>query len=300
MAMDFSGRVAIVTGAGKGLGRAYAHWLAERGASVVVNNRAHAGRPSSAEAVAQEIRAKGGIAIADYHAVDDEKAGAAMVETAVREFGKLDILVNNAGIVDDLPLGEMPLAKMHEVMNINFWGSLYPTRAALPHMMKEGYGRVVLSSSQAGLYGQKDAALYAASKAALIGFARAVGREIGDKADVRINVVTPAAYTPMSMKVLPLEWEDYLSPFKVAPVVGWLSSEACGESGMIFNAGAGRVRRARIIEGPAVKIENDDMNGCFPQVDAIADTEEAASSFHSGRELMPELFAANEGLTEKA
>jgi NAD(P)-dependent dehydrogenase (short-subunit alcohol dehydrogenase family) len=250
--------------------------------------------------VAEEIRAKGGTAVADHHTVDDGLAGEAMVETALRAFGKLDILVNNAGIVDDMPFTEMPLSKMREVMEINFWGSLFPTRAALPHMMKAGYGRIVFSSSQAGLYGQKEASLYAASKAALIGLARTLGREIGDEADVCVNVITPAAYTPMSMKVLPPEWEDYMSPFKVAPVVGWLSSEDCKASGMVFNAGAGRVRRARIIEGPAVRIEDDDMNGCFPEVDTIPNPEEAASSFHSGKELMPELFAADRDLTEKA
>lgn len=300
MSVNYEGQVVMVTGAGKGLGRAYSLWFAERGAKVVVNNRSHPDRPSSAEAVVEEIRAKGGTAVADHSAVDDENAGEGLIETALANFGRLDVLVNNAGIVDDIPFLEMPLAKMREVMDVNFWGTLFPTRAALPVMLKQGYGRIVFSTSQAGLYGQKEASLYAASKAALIGLARTLGREIGDKADVRVNIIAPAAYTPMSAKAFAPEWKDYVSPFKVAPVVGWLASSDCRESGMIFNAGAGRVRRARIIEGPAVKIENDDMRGCFPEVDTIPDPQEAASSFHSGMKLMPELFEQNPDLADMA
>ncbi|KHK89085.1 SDR family NAD(P)-dependent oxidoreductase [Novosphingobium malaysiense] len=300
MGPNYEDQVVIVTGAGKGLGRAYSLWFAERGAKVVVNNRSHPGKPSSAEAVVEEIRARGGTAVADHSAVDREDAGECLVETALAAFGRVDALVNNAGIVDDIPFLDMPLAKMREVMEINFWGSLFPTRGVLPVMLKQGYGRIVMSTSQAGLYGQKEATLYGASKAALIGLARALAREIEGTCDLCVNIVAPAAYTPMSEKAFGPEWKEYVSPFKVAPVVGWLAGKDCRKSGMIFNAGAGRVRRARIIEGPAVEIVNDDMGGCFPQVDTFTDLVEAESSFHTGMVLMPELFAAIPDLTDMA
>lgn len=300
MSLDFENRVAIVTGAGKGLGRAYAKWLAERGAKVIVNNRIHPDTPSSAEAVVQEICDAGGIAVADHHSVEDDAGGAAMIQNALNIFGRLDILINNAGIVDDALFNDMSLERMRRVMDINFWGSLYPTRAAFPVMLEQGYGRIVLSCSQAGLYGQKENSLYGASKSALIGFGRGLSREVSDEMDVGINLIMPAAYTPMSSRTVDAKWADFMSSSKVAPVVGWLASDKCRESGLILNAGAGRVRRARIVEGPAVEIVGDDLSSCFPAIDDLSNPVEAGSSFESGMVLMPELFAAEPEMTEKA
>jgi NAD(P)-dependent dehydrogenase (short-subunit alcohol dehydrogenase family) len=300
MSLNFENRVAIVTGAGKGLGRAYAIWLAERGARIVVNNRIHPDTPSSAEAVVREIRDAGGTAVADHSAVDDEAGGEAMAQTALKAFGRLDILINNAGIVDDALFTDLSLDRMRRIMDINFWGSLYPTRAAFPIMLEQGYGRIVLSCSQAGLYGQKEGSLYGASKSALIGFGRTLGREVPEGVDLRINLITPAAYTPMSARSVDTKWSDYMSPFKVCPAVGWLASDKCQESGIILNAGAGRVRRARIVEGPVVDIVGDDISNCFPALDDLSNPVEAGSSFESGMILMPELFATDPEMIEKA
>ncbi len=126
----------------------------------------------------QEILDAGGTAVADHSAVDDETGGGAMVQTAINAFGRLDALINNAGIVDDAAFTDLSLDRMRRIMDINFWGSLYPTRAAFPVMLEQGYGRIVLSCSQAGLYGQKEGSLYAASKSALIGLGRTLGREV--------------------------------------------------------------------------------------------------------------------------
>lgn len=294
MALRFDGKVALVTGAGKGLGRAYALWLAQRGARVVVNNRTRPGQDSSAQSVVDEILANGGEAVADHHeAGDDPDAAIAMVEATISAFGKLDLLVCNAGITDNVDFAAMPVDLMRQVMDVNFWGSVHAVQAALPGMIDRRFGRIVLSTSQAGLFGQRRAAIYSASKAALIGLARGIGLDIARARtgiDVAINCVAPAAYTPMSAPMLKGEWQETMSPFKVAPVVGWLCSEACVESGMVYNTGGGHVRRARIMENAPVDLVDDDMAACFPALDSCEDMVEAGSSFESGRILIPELY----------
>lgn len=298
MNLRFDGQVALITGAGKGLGRAYALWLAARGATVVVNNRTHPGHPSSAQAVVAEILQLGGTAVADDHAVQNEADCRSMVQQTYDRFGRLDILVCNAGISDDTPFQEIALDRVREIMDINFWGTVYPVHAALPRMLASGYGRMVLTTSQAGLFGETGSAAYAASKAALIGLTRSIARDIGE-VDIRINLVAPAAYTPMSQRHIEPKWSDYMSPAKVAPVVGWLSSAACDRSGMIFNAGAGRVRRVKLLEGNPVEIPDDDMSACWPALDDMSGAVEAESSFGSGQVLMPELFAAIPEMVDK-
>lgn len=295
MTADFTGRVALVTGAGKGLGRAYALWLAQRGAKLVVNNRKHDGLPSSAEAVVEEIRQLGGEAVADHSpAGDDESAAHSMIETALSNFEKLDILVCNAGIAEDVIVQDMSADSLRKMMDINFYGTVHALRAAIPTMLDRKYGRVVFSISQAALFGQVRSAHYCASKAALIGFARGAGIDLKPSrnggADIRINCVAPAAFTPMSKRMLDEKWADFMSPFKVAPVVGYLCSENCNESGMIFNAGAGRVRRARIMETLPVEIPDEDFSFCLAQLDDMSGALEAISSFDSGAVLMPEMF----------
>lgn len=286
MSTRFDGRVALITGAGKGLGRAYALWMAARGAAVVVNNRVHEGVPSSAQAVVEEIRKAGGKAIADEHAVQEDADARAMVDAAIAAFGRLDILVCNAAIsLPNVPFHEVPLARVREVMDINLWGTLYPLHAALPGMLKQGYGRVVLTTSQVGLFGRAGTAPYACSKTAMIGLARSVGWE-GHERNIRVNVVAPAAYTTMSQAIGP-RFAEVLSPFKVAPVVGWLSSDACDRSGMIFNVGAGRVRRVMLHEGAVVEIPDDDMAACWPALDDMTGAVEAKDSTASGAILIP-------------
>ena len=298
MNLRFDKQVALITGAGKGLGRAYALWLAARGASVVVNNRVRPGAASSAQAVVEEITRAGGIALADEHAVESEAGAASMVEAAFSRFGRLDILICNAAISENVAFQEASLEHIRELLNVNLWGTIYVVHAALPRMLAARYGRVVLTTSQAGLYGQTGGTSYACSKSAMIGLARGIARDVGD-VDVKINTIAPAAYTPMSQKDVDARWSEFMSPFKVAPVVGWLCSSACNTSGLILNVGAGRIRRAKVMEGAAVEIKNEDVAACWPALDDMSNAVEAKSSFDSGMVLMPELFAADTAMIDK-
>jgi len=255
MHQDFSGRVALITGAGKGLGRAYAHWFAARGCSVVVNNRVHPGIPSSAASVVDEIRALGGQASVDEHGVDEEAGARAMVERVVSEFGRLDILLCNAGVSHIVPFKDLRLEDLKRLVDINIWGTIHPLHAAWPHMLAAGYGRLILTSSAVGFYGAPGFAAYGVTKSAMLGLTRSLAQEVPADADIRINLVLPLAHTPMSARTIGGGSDD-LKPEMVAPVVGWLGSEACTESGMILHVGAGSVTRARILESQRARAED--------------------------------------------
>lgn len=271
--MDFSGQVAIVTGAGSGLGKAYALWLAARGAAVVVNNRKHAGQPSSAAAVVAEIVARGGRAVADEHSVEDPKSGKAMVKAALDNFGRVDILICNAAVHWLTPFSKPDLSDFRQIMDINFWGTVYPLHAAWRVMLEQGYGRIVLTSSTGGVYGTPDCPAYSASKASMIGLARALTVDVPAGADIKINVLSPGAATKMLAGAVPSPNEkEALQGFdpaamlaamhvdKVAPAAAWLASKTCNESGMMLFAVAGRVSRVRVVEGAVVEIPDEDFN----------------------------------------
>lgn len=285
-ALDFSGRTAIVTGASKGLGRAYAHWLARHGCAVVASNRPAADGGSSAQKVVDEIIAAGGRAVAHDGAVQSAEAAQAMVEIAERNFGPPDIFISNAGIQAWRHFSDVSLDEMRTLLDINLWGCINGLKAVWPAMVKKGYGRIVLTGSSAGLWGQMQSADYGASKGAMIGLARSVALDVPEGADIRINVVAPAAYTPLSAASIDPKWADYASPDHVAPVVGWLCSDRCHSSGGIYHTGAGNVRRVQILEGPVHRLADGDidtvMNGLTAQP-------EWSSSFASGAEILPEM-----------
>ena len=286
---DFSGRTAIVTGAAKGLGRAYARWLAARGCAVVVSNRLAADGSSAAQATVDEIVAAGGRAIAHDGPVESETAAAAMADLALRHFGGIDIFVSNAGVVRWADFGSVGIDAMREVIDINLWGCVYGLKAVWPAMLATGYGRIVLTGSSAGLWGQVQSPAYGMSKAAMVGLARSIALDTEEEADIRINLIAPAAYTPMSAAHFGEQWADYASADKVAPVVGWLCSDRCRSSGGIYHAGAGHVRRVQILEGPLHNLSE----GTLDEVMSGLETQpEWASSFASGAELMPELAKA--------
>ena len=291
MTLNFAGRVALVTGAGKGLGRAYALWLAAHGARLVVNNRVHADRASSAQTVVAEIRAAGGDAVADEHGVETEAGGRAMVAAALQAYGRVDILICNAGITSAARYDVLSASDFHRVMDINFWGSMYPAMAVLPHMSRAGFGRIVTTVSTAGLFGQAQSAYYGASRSALIGFVRSVALDIEPNKDIHINMISPAGYTDMARAHIDAKFEAFMSPAKVAPVVGWLASERCRRSGLILHAGCGRVRRVQIMGAPRVDIRNDDVDDCWPALDEIAGGQEFSSSFAAGKSMNPEIYS---------
>ncbi len=241
-----SSRVVIVTGAGNGLGAAFAHALAAEGTTVLVNNRRHPDRPFSADAVAEGIRAAGGRATADDHAVDAPGAAEAIVANAVDTHGRLDALILNAGISGPamrIGAGDTGLA---EVMAINFFANARLVEASLPALGNAPAGRIVFVSSTGGLHGVRGRAAYAASKGALNGYALSLADELRHTA-IRVNIIAPYAATKMTAQ--PGRASDpALGPAGAAAMLAWLASAACGRTGEIWVAGAGHIRAARAME----------------------------------------------------
>jgi NAD(P)-dependent dehydrogenase (short-subunit alcohol dehydrogenase family) len=252
----YDGRVAIVTGAGGGLGLQHAKLLAERGASVVLNDiggtlDGHGTDASAAGKAAATITAMGGVAVADSHSVSTAQGAAALVATAVDTFGTVDILVNNAGILRDKSLLKMSESDFDEVLAVHLRGSFLTTRAAFAHMRQQGYGRIVNTTSPAGLFGNFGQANYSSAKAGLIGLTRTTATE-GARYNVLANLISPGAMTRMTEGLVGQLFGDagaeMLDPARVSPVVAWLVSEACDLTGEILGAVGGLVTRLFIAE----------------------------------------------------
>jgi NAD(P)-dependent dehydrogenase (short-subunit alcohol dehydrogenase family) len=253
--LRFDDRVAVVTGAGRGLGREYALLLASKGAKVVVNDPGSAvsgdgGDSAPAEQVVDEIRAAGGEAAACTESVATAEGGQASIATALEHYGRLDILIHNAGNVRRAPLSEMSYDDFDAVLDVHLRGAFHVLRPAFPVMCAAGYGRVVLTSSIGGLYGNHDVANYAAAKAGIIGLSNVVALE-GAAHGVTCNVIVPGAVTRMAEG---LDTSAYppMGPELVAPVVGWLAHENCSITGESLAAIAGRVARVVVAEAPGV------------------------------------------------
>lgn len=286
--LNFSGRVAIITGAAKGLGRAYAFWLAARGCAVVVSSRASASGPSNVEDIVREIRASGGRAAGHEGDVQSIADAAAAVETALQNFGPPDIFISNAGVQAFRDFASVSLPEIQALLATNLLGAIVGVKAIWPVMLAQGYGRIVLTGSSAGMWGQMQSADYSASKAAMIGLARSLTIDVPNESDIRINIISPVAYTPMSASSFDPKWAEYASPDHVAPVVGWLCSEKCTSSGGIYHAGAGHVRRVQILEGPIRLLADGDIDAVM---NSFAPQPEWTSSFASGAEILPAIAA---------
>jgi NAD(P)-dependent dehydrogenase (short-subunit alcohol dehydrogenase family) len=237
-------RVAIVTGAAAGLGKAYALHLAARGAAVVVNDIQRDADGWSVDRVADEIRSAGGRAVPDHNTVASPDGGRAIVATANAQFGALDIVVANAGIVRRGPFDELSDDDMRSVLNVNLEGAIWVTQAAYPLLKAQGRGRIVLVTSSAGIYGHGFGVNYCASKAGIVGLLRALSIE-GSTCGVRTNAISPFALTPMTRTTPGLSAQDAerLDPDFVAPVVVYLASDDCELNGQILTAGGGTVAR---------------------------------------------------------
>lgn len=250
MAIDLKGRVAIVTGAGGGLGRAHALLLAERGAKVVVNDLCTAtgsdGRPvSTSQVVADQIVAAGGEAIADRASVADNAQVEAMVATAMERWGRIDILVNNAGILRDKSFAKMDLADFRAVIDVHLMGSVYCTKAVWAIMREQHYGRIVMTTSSTGLYGNFGQSNYAAAKMALVGLMQTLSLE-GRKHNICVNCIAPTAATNMMEGLLTDEVVAKLKPELVSPGVLALVAEDA-PTRTILCAGAGSFEQAHIV-----------------------------------------------------
>ncbi len=254
--LPLRGRVAIVTGAGKGLGRAYALHLAACGASVLVNNHRHPAQKdeqTSARQTVDAIRAFGGTAQPDWSEVSNPRSGQDMVAHALTAFGRLDIVVANAGIDRVGSFGKQRMEDFRAVFNVGFFGNLHLAHAAWPHLLKQAYGRVVLTTSSAGLYANHGQAAYSSAKAAVIGLVRALAIE-GRRHGVLVNAIAPYAYSQMTAPYMDADMAGAFDPARVAPLVGWLASQDCDVSGEVLVSGAGLLRRADVGETAAVPL----------------------------------------------
>ena len=261
MTMRFDGRVAIVTGAGGGLGREHALALAKRGAKVVVNDLGGArdgsgGSATAAEAVVAEIEAMGGEAIANAASVTDFAAVEAMVKAAMDKWGRIDILVNNAGVLRDKTFAKMEIADFQFVMDVHLMGAVNCTKAVWEIMRTQNYGRIVMTTSSSGLYGNFGQSNYGAAKMALVGLMQTLSIE-GAKNDIRVNCLAPTAHTRMTEDLgaaLPLE---ALGPELVSPGVLYLVSDNA-PSRCILAAGAGGFERAYVTLTQGIRAVGDD------------------------------------------
>lgn len=275
--LRFDDRVAVVTGAGRGLGREYALLLASKGAKVVVNDPGGSltgdGTDSGpAQDVVGEIVSAGGQAVAVTDSVATPEGGQAIVGKAVEQFGRLDILIHNAGTVRRGSLKEMSYHDFDAVLDVHLRGAFHVVRAAFPHMCEAGYGRVVLTSSIGGLYGNHEVANYAAAKAGILGLCNVVALE-GAADGVLCNAIVPGAVTRMAEG---LDTSAYppMGPDLVAPAVGWLAHESCSVTGEFFVAIAGRIARAVVAESPGVYRPSWTVEQVGEQMDAIRDLSE--------------------------
>lgn len=249
--MRFDGRVAVITGAGRGLGRAYALLLASLGARVVVNDPGGAlagdgGDAGIAAEVVAEIRAAGGDAVANTDTVATPEGGAAIVQAALEAWGRMDVLVHNAGNVRYGSLRELSVEDFEAVLGVHLRGAFHVVRAAHPVMCDAGYGRIVLTSSIGGIYGNKHVGNYAVAKAGMIGLANVAALE-GEEHGVKCNIIVPSAVTRMAEGIDTSRYPP-MEPELVAPAVAWLCHEACLLNGEMLAAIGGRVARIFVAE----------------------------------------------------
>jgi NAD(P)-dependent dehydrogenase (short-subunit alcohol dehydrogenase family) len=291
MTIRFDNRVALVTGAGNGLGRAHAMLLASRGAKVVVNDPGGAvdgkgGDHAAADKVVAEIKAAGGVAVPNYDSVADPKGAANIVKTAVDAFGTVDIVVNNAGVLRDRTFHNMTVEDFDFVVKVHFLGTAYVTHAAWPIMRAKAYGRVVVTSSNSGIYGNFGQANYGGAKLAVVGFMNALRLE-GQKYNIFVNALAPVAGTRMTESLMTPEVLAKLKPEFVSPMVAYLCSEQCQRTGEIWSAGAGYFARIEYREAPGLRIAGRDptLEDVADNIDRIADLSTNRIFHTSGEEV---------------
>jgi|UniRef100_A0A7C4ER40 NAD(P)-dependent dehydrogenase (short-subunit alcohol dehydrogenase family)/acyl dehydratase/putative sterol carrier protein len=259
--LRFDDRVAVITGAGRGLGRVYALELAKRGAKVVVNdfggarNGSGEGAASPADSVVEEIKVLGGQAIANYDSVSTEEGGRRIIDAAMEAFGHLDILINNAGILRDKSFLKLEPADWDAVRAVHLDGAYYVTRAAFNHMRNNKYGRIVFTTSAAGLYGNFGQTNYSAAKMGLVGLMNSLKLE-GDKHGIKVNAIAPIATTRLTEDILPPDLAEKMKPELIAPLTMVLCSDRCPSNGSIYGAGMGRYFRIALVTGRSISLND--------------------------------------------
>ncbi len=250
--LGYDGKVVIITGAGGGLGRQHALLMASRGALVVINDLGGAVDGSgsdkgAAEHVVDEIKSLGGEAVADTNSVATPEGGQAIVQTALDAYGKVDVLINNAGILRDKSFHNMTPELLNPVLDVHLKGAFYVTQPAWVVMRDQGYGRIVSTSSAAGVFGNFGQTNYGAAKMGLVGFTRVLAVE-GAKYNIKANAIAPLALTRMTENLMGGAFGEKLSPGLVSPLVAYLAHEDCPVSGQLFSVGGGRVAHVFIGE----------------------------------------------------
>jgi len=281
--INFEGRVAVVTGAGGGLGRSHALLLASRGARVVVNDlggsRDGSGAGSEmADQVVQEIADNGGEAIANYASVAEPDAAKSMIDDAIEAFGKVDIIINNAGILRDTSFKNLTPDALDIVLKVHLYGAFYVTMAAWEHLRDNNFGRIVNTTSGSGLYGNFGQANYSAAKAGLVGLTRTLALE-GQKYNITANAIAPVAASRLTEDIMPPEMLENLAPEYVSPLVAYLVSDECTDTANVYSLGGGYYSRTALVEGAGVGFDH------IPTIEEIAHRWDEIGDLSKGNEL---------------
>ena len=294
MSLDFTDKVVIVTGAGGGLGKSHALEFARRGAKVVVNDLGGAmdgsgGSSDAAEAVVAEIKEAGGEAIANGSSVTDDAGVDNMIKQTMDAYGRIDVLVNNAGVLRDKSFAKMEINDFTFVVDVHLFGTMKPTKAVWPIMKEQGYGRIMVTSSSSGLYGNFGQSNYGAAKLGVVGFMNTLKLE-GQKDNIHINALAPVAWTRMTENLMPAEMEDMLTPERVTPAVVFMCSEGA-PTGKIICAGAGAYTSAAIVETKGAYLgENPSAEDVAENWETISKIDDAAKALFQGGEQTGRMF----------
>ena len=281
-------RTVAITGAGKGLGAAYAKYLACNGMNVLVNNRIHKNQKSSAEQIVEEIRNMGGNASANHSSIEDPNSGKEILEQCLDEFGSFDYLINNAGVAEGKTFHQTTLQDFNEIISINFTGAVNVSHACFQHMYENDFGSILFTTSGAGLFGQHGMPAYSSSKAGLIGLAHSLHLEAKTK-NLNINVLSPFAFTNMTKNFLTTSQKQQFTTDKVTPIVKFLL-ESQRISGNIFIAGGGQFKIAKMIENAGIDlsalnqisdVEIDNNLQSLMSLEEVVTREDASESFEA-------------------
>ena len=284
MTISFKDKVAIVTGAGGGLGRCHALQFAERGAKVIVNDLGGSvdgsgGSSEAADKVVEEIKAMGGDAISNGSSVTDKAGVKKLVDDAMAAYGRIDILVNNAGVLRDKSFAKVTLDDFEFVVNVHMMGSVYCTKAVWPIMVEQKYGRIVMTSSSSGIFGNFGQSNYGSAKMGVVGLMNTLRIE-GQKNNIKVNSLVPVAATRMTENLgMPDAVFDSLKPESVSPAVIFMSSEDAPD-GVMISAGAGVFAMAEIVHSEGIALKGDDLNA-----DMLAEKWSEASDMTNGKAL---------------